>query len=613
MKSLHRVVAVCAAVALLVCARARAQQVLDQVPSDAVGVLEVKNLQDMSTKVAKLAKSLGVDQFVPQFADPLGAMMDEYGLKQGVNKNGDMAIAFFAPRQGAGARAGGADDADADNKDAGAKKDNPPAVVLIAIDDYKGFLGNFNDVKDAGGGVSEVHVPKNSEKLFVVNHGKYAVAAMDKALLSKPAGLKLQGAIGKEARAKDALLYIDVKSLRPMIQQGIKQGRQEFDKAAKDPDAQKNNPFGQQMTPQLKAIIEQYIKAAEQITNDTRSAAISFNISDTGIGAAGMADFEADSSMGRLVAKVQNTDKPLLAGLPQRTYFAFGGMSITPEVMQQLMTDFLDPLAKQLAGPNGQDALKGFDSLKQAVTSMKDVSFGYVYPGGAPGESMVQAVGIAHGDANKILSGQKQALPAMNTLMGMGGKSKAEINVSPEPKTVEGVQLTQYSIKFNFDQNDPQAMREQQAISMMYGRNGINGVMAAPDNNTFVSVQGGNDKLIADTLASAKANQDTLSGMANVKAVAGQLPKQRSMEFYFALDNVVNAGLRFAKQNGIPVNVKIPANLPPIGFSGGTEQSTARFEMVVPTQLIQSLTAAGMQAWMQMNQGPGAGGQGGGV
>src|SRR5690348_1943257 len=116
MKSFHRVVAVGVAVALLVCATARAQQVLDQVPSDAVGVFEVKDLQDTSTKVAKLAKNLGVDQFVPQFADPLGALMDEYGLKKGVNKNGDMAIAFFAPKQGAKA---GANNAEAENKEAG--------------------------------------------------------------------------------------------------------------------------------------------------------------------------------------------------------------------------------------------------------------------------------------------------------------------------------------------------------------------------------------------------------------------------------------------------------------------------------------------------------------
>src|SRR5438270_5239893 len=135
MKPSYRVVSICATVALLLCARVRGQQVLDQVPSDAVGVFEVKSLQDTSTKVAKLAKSLGVDQFVPQFADPLGAMMDEYGVKQGLDKNGDMAIAFFNPKQQGGANGGGE-----------IGKNPPPAVVLLPTDDYKAFLGNFQNV-----------------------------------------------------------------------------------------------------------------------------------------------------------------------------------------------------------------------------------------------------------------------------------------------------------------------------------------------------------------------------------------------------------------------------------------------------------------------------------
>lgn len=603
MKPGYRVVALGGMVALLMCSRVGAQQVLEQVPSEAVGVLEVKSLQDTSTKVAKLAKSLGVDQFVPQFADPLAALMDEYGLKQGVDKRGDMAIAFFNPKQPGGARENAAD--------AGGDKKEPPAVVLVPTDDYKAFLGNFKDVKDVDNGVSEVHVPKNGEKLYVVNHGKYAVAAMDKALLAKPVGLKLEGSIAKEAQAKDVLVYFDVKSLRPLIQQGIKDGKKEFDNATKN-QAGQNNPFAAQMTPQLKAVFDQYFKAADEFANDTRSAAISFNLTDTGIGAAAMAQFKKDSHLGKMVAQMQDTDKPLLKGLPQRTYFGFGGTTVTPAFVNQMMTDFAEPLAKQM-GDKEPEVQKGMHAMKEALVSMKDMSFGYVYPGGAPGESIVQMVSVAHGDSKKILDAEKQALPAMNAFMGMSTKTKAQIDMSPEPKTLDGTQLTEYTIKFTSDPNDPQAMREQQAISMMYGRNGIKGVMGAPDANTFVSMQGASDKLIADTLASAKEDKDTLSNAANVRMVAEQLPKQRVGEFYLALDNIVNAGIRFAKQNGLPVNIKIPPNLPPIGFSMATEESTGRFDLVVPTQLIQSLTAAGMQAYMQMNQGPGGAGQGGGI
>src|SRR6185312_8093684 len=96
MKPLHRVVAAGAVLAVGLCGWARAQ-VLEQVPSNAVGVFEVKDLQGLSTKIAKFAKALGIDQFDPRWADPLASVEDEMGLKQGVNKNGDLAIAFMKP------------------------------------------------------------------------------------------------------------------------------------------------------------------------------------------------------------------------------------------------------------------------------------------------------------------------------------------------------------------------------------------------------------------------------------------------------------------------------------------------------------------------------------
>jgi len=97
-----------------------------------------------------------------------------------------------------------------------------------------------------------------------------------------------------------------------------------------------------------------------------------------------------------------------------------------------------------------------------------------------------------------------------------------------------------------------------------------------------------------------------------VKKVAAELPKQRAAEFYIALDNIATAAVKMMKQQGFAIPFKLPPNLPPIGVSCGTDGSTARIDMIIPTQLIQSMTAAGMQAFMQMNGGPGAG-QGGGI
>ncbi|HEY2587699.1 MAG TPA: hypothetical protein VGI81_18275, partial [Tepidisphaeraceae bacterium] len=358
MKRLHRVVAAGAVFAVGLCGWAQAQ-VLEQVPSDAVGVFEVKDLQGLSTKVAKFAKSLGVDQFQPGFADPLGYLQDEFDLKQGINKNGDLAIAFFdKPQKNAAAENAPGGDAD-----------EPPAVVLVPTDDYKAFLTNFKDVKDAGDGVSQVTVPKNGEKLFVVQRGKYAMAGMDKALLhAGKSGLKLEGPAAKEAQSKDAIFFIDIQALRPKMQKGLKAAHEEMNKQFDNPNAAQNNPFGAQMTPQMRKLFDNYFAAAEQIVKDGRSATLSFNMTDAGIGLASLADFEPQSDLGKLVAQVQNTDQPLLAGLPDAKYFAYFGAKLTPEVTTKLFDEFLEPMLKSVENGNGgADKEKAMAAMRESL------------------------------------------------------------------------------------------------------------------------------------------------------------------------------------------------------------------------------------------------------
>src|SRR5437588_5330913 len=90
MRHVHRVVVVAfAAVAPLLCARSQAQ-VLNLVPEDAYVVFEVKNLGQLSTKIAKYAKDWGLQQQDARWADPLGALTDHMNIKQGLNRNGDL-------------------------------------------------------------------------------------------------------------------------------------------------------------------------------------------------------------------------------------------------------------------------------------------------------------------------------------------------------------------------------------------------------------------------------------------------------------------------------------------------------------------------------------------
>jgi hypothetical protein len=52
--------------------------------------------------------------------------------------------------------------------------------------------------------------------------------------------------------------------------------------------------------------------------------------------------------------------------------------------------------------------------------------------------------------------------------------------------------------------------------------------------------------------------------------------------------------------------MQLPKGLPPIGISVGSDSTAVRVDSHIPTSLVQSIVAAGMQAAMQMQGGGGA-------
>src|SRR3954471_24253106 len=107
------------AVALLFCfcAAARAEGVLDQVPSDAWVVFRVNRLEQTNKKAAAWAEAMGLAQWTPEAADPLGALERKMNVK-GVDHTKDLAVVLVDP-----ASAGGDED--------------KSVLFLVPTNDYK--------------------------------------------------------------------------------------------------------------------------------------------------------------------------------------------------------------------------------------------------------------------------------------------------------------------------------------------------------------------------------------------------------------------------------------------------------------------------------------------
>jgi hypothetical protein len=254
------------------------------------------------------------------------------------------------------------------------------------------------------------------------------------------------------------------------------------------------------------------------------------------------------------------------------------------------------------------------DAWKKALSSTTGQSFGWVAPQGRLGEeSVVQQVQVMRGDARTIQDSMRQTIRAASDLMKMlpqeaGGGNAVTFNLKQGGKTVAGVALDSFETKMNLPEDNPGAAEAKQIMSMIYGPQGQAGVMGAVDAKTFIVVQGGNDKLIADTVAAAKATDDKLSNQAGVKMVSAQLPSSRAGVVYVNVEAIVNTGIMAAQQFGaLPNNLKVKPNLPPIGMAVASEGSAIRVDGFVPNALIQGLMTTALEAQKQFEGGAGPG------
>src|SRR4051812_5175944 len=139
MQRIRRAAAVMVAAVVLcyAAAGARAEGVLDQVPSDALVVIKVNRLEQTNQKAGKWTEALGLAQLSPDAANPLGALQNKLGVKEGIDNKGDLAIVFLDPSKmkgkggaNASAKKADGDDADAEDNEGGGKGGDDAVLVL---------------------------------------------------------------------------------------------------------------------------------------------------------------------------------------------------------------------------------------------------------------------------------------------------------------------------------------------------------------------------------------------------------------------------------------------------------------------------------------------------
>jgi hypothetical protein len=597
-----RSIGAAAAAGMMAWAAVTGAQVMDQVPGNAAAVLEIRNVDGLNTKISKTAEMFGLTQTAPELKDPLANFEDQIGISdKGLNKSSDMAVAYFAPGT------------------PGVTEQQTPVLLLLPVSDYKQFLDNFTNTKDDGGGITE-GTGKPGDTVYIAHWGNYAAYTLVKDFISKPpTGIKLTGVAADELK-KDAILYVNADQLRTTLLPQLKDHREDTLKQWMQTQDADDLPDDH-----LKGLLKAFDSAAldeeQELLGDAKFGVVSANLTDDGIAAAAAAEFMPDSKFGKLAALSKGTDQPMLAGLPDRKYFALMGMLASPEFKQQFVAAILDPIVKAFDTPDGdKSVITLVKTIRDQLPNVDSLASGFAVPDQIGKGGMLENVSVISGNVPALTKAYTGAFPSVDDFVkGMipaaGPPVSASMVFKPDATTVDGVHFDQFTLKTGTG-NGPPPVQMQMMMGAVLGP-GPGGYIGHVNDKTLLLVTGVDDQsaLMADAIASAKTGKDVLNDGKSLQSVAAMLPKERVAESFVYVDHVLSEGIRMGQMFGLPARVHVPADLPPVGLAlSGDGNATLRLDAFLPTALAQSMVGVVNDLQNQMMHfGGGPNGPGGGL
>ena len=426
----------------------------------------------------------------PELADPLGALQQQGHLQKGLNTDGDLAFAFLDPKLTGG---------------------DPEKSLRLRLPGER-LQGVRRQLQGPEGRRRRRHeglAAGRGEDVYLAQWGNFAAVSPAKAVLAKkPTGVKLQGAIAKEADAKDLIVYANMNAIRPLVLPQVKNGRQELMKQVDD-GLNMAGDMGKKFAPVVR-LVNQIVNVAEGYLNDATGETLGLGLSDAGVTATLLTDFKPDSYAGKTIAQQKNTNQPLAVGLPDRKFFMFGGSVQDPKLAAKVLGDFLDPITKELANvPEGKAIANAVDAIEEDDGRHHRQQLRMIAPTGARVRSVIQQVVVIQGDAPAIHAGERQMMQATADIMKLIPQQQGIDRVVRDEarrKNVAGVTLDSYETKINGDENSPEVAQFKQIMAMVYGPFGQRGSWGRSTRRRVIMVQGGNDQLVSDAVGSAKAN-----------------------------------------------------------------------------------------------------------
>lgn len=537
---------------------------IDRVPTDATVVISIRSIAELKSDLDALGNVL----------PPLKAALSQGPIDMvlnmpGIDTSGSVAAAVVGP-------------------DLNFDAEQPPMVLVVPVTNAEQFMQGLGAT--AQGNLYTADIDGEAAYFKDLGGGFVAMSPMQDLITGfdgkagkGDAHAKRLGKTGSSlADTADILVFADLAKLKPMIDEAVKEAKQNMEMVAA-----MAGPQAAQMEQSMAMITA----LTDRLTNDGDLGIMATTLSANGIAFDAGAQFKDGTQTFKMLQSGGEASKPL-SRVPNIPYlFAFSADTSSP-ALKQAMIDMQKLQAQGMGGMTpgfSEDLLKKLDGIAFVLGNSPALMGGGLFSNAV---TYMQT-----SDPKGVMAATKDAFSAMSGQSSGGMKIDSSYQAGTD--TISGTSIDTWSMRMSVDPNDPNAYQAQQAMQamfMIWGPAGGPSGYLAPAKNGVVQTLSKNKLLVEKTLEVAGSGNG-LATDAGIKTVAENLPDDRSMELYLGVGEMLKAAGGMMAMMGMPAQFNIPENLAPVAVGVTTNDGAARARLYIPNQVI--TTVMGVAAQMQ--------------
>ncbi len=588
---------------------ALAQQggVYDNIPADAWGVVVLRDLKSINSKVIGVGQELGLPIGPGTMAgDPLAMLKGMLGIGEGLDDKGSVALVILKTEELTFESLG------------------KSVVLLVPCSDPKAFLEQFavsgeggeaaskpqSEEKPAEEGAAQADLPAGVTKISLMGKSSFAMAKGKLAVLApEPEALRtfargkgsMKTTLGEERLALaekkfDLFVWLNVAQAGPAIKDTVKNALMGI------------MLMGAMSDPTIANQVQPMIQKIEKFLDEAASLQLGLAVNKAGFDLDLYMQAKPDTALAKSIAECGATEKSLLTGLPAEKFvLAMGGPSgaksedvkqattvLTglfdkPQVKNVCDAEKLEPFKKLLAEfieltsggqwlslsasrlPEGEYGMIGLTVVAEIPHAAKKwaAAFGKLVDSG------LQLV--TNEDARKILDAVQYKADAEKVGEAQVGHLTIDVAKLPD---VGADDVT--------------------AVQKIVGKEGLLLRVAVLDEDHVAILFGGGPKRVEMVAALAKEGKSPLGDEASIKALEPNLPKgKRFFELYVAVDTLltlINDAALAAGEKEKPIPAEIPAMNAPVAVIGTAGKDSQQINIYVPMKVVKGIKDVAMGA-----------------